>query len=80
MECDGVAGVKNRLAEMQSEAKKAAASTRALGAVGKTLKTTFGKMGSTGQKAISGISKKLNGLMKMFSRMLIFKVQFSIFH
>ena len=69
-----LAGAKNRLAEMQSEAKKAAASTRALGAVGKTLKTTFGKMGSTGQKAISGISKKLNGLMKMFSRMLIFKV------
>ncbi|MBO5203517.1 MAG: hypothetical protein J6B72_02765, partial [Clostridia bacterium] len=49
-----LAGAKNRLAEMQSEAKKAAASTRALGAVGKTLKTTFGKMGSTGQKAISG--------------------------
>ena len=69
-----LAGAKTRLAEMQSEAKKAAASTRALGAVGKTLKTTFGKMGSTGQKAISGISKKLNGLMKMFSRMLIFKV------
>ena len=73
-----LAGAKNRLAEMQSEAKKAAASTRALGAVGKTLKTTFGKMGSTGQKAISGISKKLNGLMKMFSRMLIFKVIMAI--
>ena len=65
---------KTRLAEMQSQAKKAAASTRALGAVGKTLKTTFSKMGSTGQKAISGISKKLSGLVKMFSRMLIFKI------
>lgn len=69
-----LSNAKTRLAEMQSEAKRAVAATRALGAVGKTLKTTFGKMGSTGQKAISGITNKLKGLVKMFSRMMIFKV------
>ncbi len=69
-----LAGAKTQLAAMQSQAKKATASTRALGAVGKTLKTVFSKFGSIGQKAISGVTNKLKGLVKMFSRMLIFKV------
>ena len=64
---------KNRLAEMQSQVKRTTASTRALGAVGKTLKATFSKFGSIGKKAISGVTNKLKGLVKMFSRMLIFK-------
>lgn len=64
---------KNRLAEMQSQVKRTTASTRALGAVGKTLKATFSKFGSIGKKAISGVTNKIKGLVKMFSRMLIFK-------
>ena len=64
---------KNRLAEMQSQVKRTTAATRALGAVGKTLKATFSKFGSIGKKAISGVTNKVKGLIKMFSRMLIFK-------